>query len=219
MKIINISCFEGNKVDMRQANAVLKYNPDIIIREVPNNSKKPGLIFNKYPANKKPVNELEKIKNDLKKVSKKYPYVLSDVYMFENLKKLWLSGYDVKIYDVDAPSELLHESVKNKWSKKNKPHRRGTHLVWWAYIYVRELIMTKYTKEILTKNKDEKGLTVLVFIQKFHWLNIKFQMSHSKTEIWNYYFGKFNSLTSKEIKKLLKKENAVLYKYWKKLVS
>lgn len=220
MLIKQFNCIEGKNVDLRQANAVLKYKPNIIIQEAPSNSKISDSVFNKYSPANKPLYELKKIRADLKHTAKKYPWVLSVIYVFENIKKLWESGHDVKIYNVDAPSELLRQTLINKWNVIKGPHRRGTHLIWWAYIYLRELMMTKYVSKILAKNKNKKDLTMLIFMQKFHWRNVQFQLLHPQKDIiWKYYFGKFKNLSPKDVEKIIKKENPVLYKYWKELVK
>ena len=217
-KFIQISCVEGNKIDLRQANAILKHKPDIIIQEAPCNFGKPDSIFNKYSPENKPLKKLEEICKSLRKTAKKYPWHMSDVYVYENIQKLWQSGHDVKNYNVDAPSELLKQTLIHKWNQIDGPHRRGTHLIWWVYIYLREVIMTKYVLEILKKNENNKKITVLVLMQKFHWKNVQFQLSHtSKDDIWKYYFGKFKNLKPKDIEELIKKENSVLYKYWNKI--
>lgn len=216
MLVKQFNCIEGNKIDLRQANAVLKYKPDIIIQEAPSNSKTSDSVFNKYSPANKPLHELKKINTSLKHTAKKYPWHLSCIYVNENIQKLWESGHDVKIYNIDAPSELLQQTLINKWNQIDGPHRRGTHLIWWAYIYLRELIMAKYISKILTKNKNKKGLVVLILMQKFHWRNVQFQLSNKKNNIWKYYFGKFKDLSPKDVEKMVKKENSVLYKYWKR---
>ncbi|MEI6843502.1 MAG: hypothetical protein WCK48_03300 [bacterium] len=217
MILKQFSCIEGQKVDMRQAKAILKYKPDIVIQEAPSHNGKADSIFNKYSVKNKPVSELEKINKNLKFLAEKYPWYLSDVYTYENISQLWKLGKNTQIYNVDGPSELLQETIIHKWNTTS-PHRRGTHLVWWVYIFLREKIMTEYISKILLKNKNNKDLIVLVLMQKFHWLNVQFQLAHPKKDvIWNYYFGKFENLKPKDVEEIIKKENATLYKYWKKL--
>lgn len=57
-RYIQKNCIEGRKVDLRQAQAVLKYKPDIILFELPAGKNGAGTIFNKYTANKKPLKKL-----------------------------------------------------------------------------------------------------------------------------------------------------------------
>ena len=58
------NCKEIDKLDLHQANAVLKHKPDIIVLEYPNNNKTPDLPFNQYSPLKKPKGM---IKSRLKK--------------------------------------------------------------------------------------------------------------------------------------------------------
>ena len=214
MKIYQFNCYEGNDIDLRQADAVLKYKPDIIIREAPSSENRASLAFDPRKSVKKLEDNLKRLAVHLQEVAKKDPWVLSDIKMFENAIEVLKTGHKIRIYDVDAPCELLKESRINKWSLlKNKPERRGVNLIWWVYIYLRERTMSKNIAPLF-KNKDQ---SVLVFIQKFHWLNIKFLLSNPKEkEIWNYYFGRFKDLTPAKITSILKRENPILYQYWKK---
>lgn len=215
MKLFQFSCTEGNKVDMRQANAVSRYRPDIIIFEAPCNKKTPDLIYNKFSPSKKPLNELMKDKIELRKVSKKYLWVESDIYVYDNVASLWRGGHDVKMYNVDGPRELLRINLEGGVHWNPKPFCRGTHFIWWVRIYLREKIMTKNIEYIFSKNKNMNGLTVLMFLQKFHWINVKFQLlKPSKEKMFNYYFGSFKGLNPKNIGLIVKEENKELYKYW-----
>ena len=74
--------------------------------------------------------------------------------------------------------------------------------------------MTENIRPVLKENKNK---SILIFLQKFHWLNVQFQLSNpSKDELWDYYFGKFKNIDRKEVANKLKKENNVLYEYWMK---
>ena len=48
MKFIQISCREEGEVDLRQAEAVLRHEPDIIFFEAPFDSLNPGPLCNKF---------------------------------------------------------------------------------------------------------------------------------------------------------------------------
>ena len=217
MKLYQFSCFEGKNIDMRQANAVLKYRPDIIIFEAPCNEKTPDLIYNKFSPSKKPQSELIKYKEMLHKVAKKFSWVESDIYVYDNIATLWKEGHDIKLYNVDGPSELLKINLKFDDKKYPKPYRRGTHFVWWVRIYIREKIMTKNVQWILSHYKNKKDFTGLVFLESFHWRNVKFQLSKPpKKQMWNYYFGNFRDLNQKNIGSRIKENNKLLYKYWLK---
>ncbi len=72
--------------------------------------------------------------------------------------------------------------------------------------------MTENIRPILKDNKDK---SILIFLQKFHWLNVQFQLSNpNKDKLWEYYFGKFKNVKRNDIVNILKRENEVLYKYW-----
>ncbi|VAW12530.1 hypothetical protein MNBD_BACTEROID05-641, partial [hydrothermal vent metagenome] len=107
MKLYQFSCVKGKKVDLRQAGAVLRHKPDVIIFEAPPVGRTPSLIYNKYKPLNKPLVEVVKHRKILQRLAKKAPWVLSDVYVYDNIMKLWADGYDVKLYNIDAPSELL----------------------------------------------------------------------------------------------------------------
>ncbi len=217
MKLYQFSCIEGKKVDLRQADAVLRHRPDAIIFEAPSSGRTPSLVYNKYRPSNKPLAEVAKHKKKLKQVSKKYPWVLSDISVYDNIVKLWKEGVDVKLYNVDASSELLRVGSRIDHDWNPKPHHRGTHFQWWVRIYLREKIMAENIQWVVSKNK-KKDLKVLIFLQSFHWRNVQFLMSNpTKKQIYEYYFGKFKDIEIETIGNKIKKENKILYKYWKKV--
>ncbi len=217
MKTHQISCLEGKKIDLRQAEAVLLHRPDVVIFEAPPVGKTPSLIYNKYSASKKPLREVEKYKRMLRRLATKAPWVMSDIYVYENIVKLWKEGHDVKLYNVDAPTKLLRINLKIDKNWDPKPYRRGTHFEWWVRIYLREKIMTENILEILSKN-NKKDFKVLIFLQKFHWLNVQFLMSKpSKKQTYEYYFGKFKRTNMGAIGCDVRNVNEALYKYWKNI--
>lgn len=211
MKIHQFSCREKRGADPRQADAVLRYKPDMIFCEVPSAEGKASLVFDPRKSIKDTEDKLKEIIKKLRKFSKKVPWAISDIEMHKNVAELLKGGYKVRMYNVDAPVELTKEAILNKWHLMDKPRRRGSHLLWWVYIYLRERIMSKNMKPLL-KMGDQ---TILIFLQKFHWLNVRFLLSNpSKDDIWNYYFGKFKKFNKQNISKILKEENKILYKYW-----
>ncbi len=215
MKILQFNCFEGDKIDLRQANAVLRYKPTCIFFESPGPAKS---IFNKYKPKEKPVQEFNTLIRELKKTGKEYPWVNSEVYTFTNIKKLWDEGHDIKIYPIDGPSELLRVDLK-KFSKayNPRPERRGTQFAWWVRIYLREKIMTQAVKKILGGAEGKREGVILAFVQKFHWKNVQFQLSNpTQEEMYTYYFGAFKEMNPQNIGIKVKETNPILYKYWKK---
>jgi len=108
-KFIQFNCEEGDKVDLRQAKATLKYKPDIIVFELPKDSKELSAIFNHYSCENKPIKKIDLIIKNLKKAAKKYPYAISDVFVWENIKKMWGQGINTQIYNVDSPDKIRRE--------------------------------------------------------------------------------------------------------------
>lgn len=208
------NCREQNRPDYRQARAVLKYRPDIIIFEAPEKNGSPDVIFNRYVCDKKPKEEIKKIQNDLKRVSKEFGYVLSDVRTWQNIDSLWKMGHNTLLYNVDAPSEL-----RSKWFEvwEHMYPCAAKNWLWWVRIYLRERIMANHIKNILRNYKEKSNPTILIFLQSFHWIHVKFLLTNpSKNEIWDYYFGDFREITRKNIAIKIKKMNSIFYKYWKK---
>jgi hypothetical protein len=215
MKILQFNCLEGEGVDLHQANAVLRHKPTFIFFESPGPAKS---IFNKYKSKEKPAQEFKELIRELKKAGKEYPWVNSDVYTFNNIKKLWDEGHDIKLYPIDGPSELLRVNLQ-KFSKLNNPHpeRRGTHFAWWVRMYLREKIMTQSVRGVLKSMKNNDAGVGLVFVQKFHWKNVQFHLSNpTKEEMYKYYFGAFKNINPENIGVKVKEANPILYKYWKK---
>lgn len=216
MKILQFSCKESDKIDLRQADAVLKHRPDAIIFEAPPINGDMESEFNKFTPEKKPLKKKKQYQKMLLKISKKYKWVKSDVYVVDNIMQLWKSGHDVKIYNVDAPKELLKITIGQKWNLMDKPRRRGSLFSWWVYIYIREVIMAENISKIF--KKSPKDSVVLVFLQKFHWLNVKFQLEHkNKKDIFSYYFGKFENVSLSNIDQKVKELGIPeLYRFWSK---
>ena len=69
---LQFSCREQNKPDFRQARAVTKHEPDIILFETPEKDGSPELIFNKYTCKNKPLRKVKIIQGELRRVSKRF---------------------------------------------------------------------------------------------------------------------------------------------------
>jgi hypothetical protein len=217
-KFIQRSCVEGNEIDLRQADAVIKYKPDIIVFELPQDSKEPSKIFNRYSCKNKPFKKIEEIIKNLKKASKNYPYVASDIIVWENIKKLWEQGINTQIYNIDSPTKLRKEFnlFKKPISVEYPAVRRDW--LFWVYLYLREVYMTKNMQMILRKY-SKKNLTILICLQSIHWDHTSFLLTNpSKEKIWEYYFGRFKELKpNKNIENRIKERSKILYNYWKKV--
>jgi len=155
MRFIQISCREVDSVDLRQAKAVLQHQPDVILFEAPGDKPSLSLPYNKYPVHEKPLDEVMKHQAMLRRVSKNYPWVGSDIAVYDSIIKLWKEGHGVKLFHVDAASELLRETIENNWNLTNLPRRRGVHFAWWVYIYLRERTMANNLLKILPKLPKE----------------------------------------------------------------
>src|SRR3989344_7163950 len=157
-RFIQVNCREDRHIDKRQAKAVLKYKPDIILLEYPTIS---GLYEKR--------NNFPKI---TKRVLLKSPWARSDKYMWANIAKLKQKNHNITIYAIDGPYDLVNEA--NIYPCNEKSPNKTANLFWWIRIYLRERFMAENIKKILKNNKTREALTVLVFLQKFHWQHVKF---------------------------------------------
>jgi hypothetical protein len=201
-RFYNFNCRESNALDLRQAEAVLKYQPDIIFLEYPNNDKE-----------LKP--RTRAVKSFSKKTLKASPWAKSDLIMWKNVEHLWRKRLKTKVYAVDGPSEL-NEQYLLAWH--NTYPCATKNWFWWVHIYLRERFMAKHITEALNDYEDGKNPVVLIFLQSFHWQHVKFLLTKpSREKMWKYYFGKFEKeISAREIPKILKRENKTFYKYWQK---
>lgn len=215
-KYIQVDCRETSTLDLRQAKAVLKYKPDIIILEYPNNGQTPDMEFNKYDALKKPKKMVEdRLKEFPEAVLKIHPWARADTVMWENIASLWNSGHQVLVYAVDAPNELTREWLE-VWHHTYPCVKKNW--IWWVQIYLRERKMANNVRWVLDHYQGKRCPTILIFLQSFHWDHVQFLLGNpTKDEIWSYYFGKFPEIDRYNIAKKIKKLNPVFYKYWKKL--
>lgn len=205
-KFIQVNCREGKSIDLRQANAIKRYHPRIVLLEYPNNDRTTAFSFNKYSAKRKPLRVVRKIQDSLKRVARKNPWVLSDVQMWENIISEWGNGNNLLVYKVDGPTDLVSSgNVANDF--RGIPH----HIKWWVRIYLREQFMLKNTQYILRKHPKEN---TLVFLQSFHWNNVEFLLNDPlKSDVWDRYFGRFRELNRAELEKKIKYDKTLL-KYW-----
>lgn len=215
-KYIQVNCRETDKLDLRQANAVLKHKPDIIVLEYPNNKNTPDLEFNKYNALEKPKEIVEKrLKEFPEEVLKTHPWAKADTIMWKNVANLWSKGHQILLYAVDAPNELTKEWLE-VWNHTYPCVKKNW--VWWVQIYLRERIMANNVRWILDRYKEKHNPTVLIFLQSFHWDHVQFLLSGpTKDEIWNYYFGKFPEVDKHDIAEKINRLNTIFYKYWRKV--
>ena len=214
-KFIQFSVLETNKLDYRQARAVLKYRPDIIIFENAAENFNPETLFNKFDVDNKPLKEAMAIQKNLTKASKKFKDALSDVETWKNIMQLWKEGHNVLVYNVDAPREMRREFFE-VW--RHMYPCASKNWLWVASrFYIRETIMAEHVKNIINKYKTKTNPTVLICLQKTHWIHVKFLLNNTvKTRIWKYYFGKFKEISPKNISDKIKTINTVIYKYWKR---
>lgn len=209
-----INCREQNRPDYRQARAIIKYRPDIVIFEYPEIKGNPNSIFNKFSTDKKPLNKIRSIQNALKVSAKRYGYALSDVRTWQNISRLWSEGHNILLYNVDAPHEL-----RNEWFEvwENTYPCALKNWLWWVRIYLRERIMANHIRSIIEEYKGKNNPKILIFLQRFHWTHVKFLLSNpTNAQIWNYYFGKFPQMNEKIIGLKIRRLNRIYYKYWKK---
>lgn len=209
-----VNCVEGNRPDYRQARAVLRYNPDIIIFEMPEKNGVSDSLFNRYIPSKKPQRKILAVQDSLRIAAKKFKYALSDICTWENIAALWKKGNDIKLYNVDAPQELRSEAFAEKEYIYPSALK---HWEWWVPIYLRERIMANHLKTILENYRSKERPVILIFLQSFHWQHVRFLLTNpSRAEIWKYYFGRFPKIRRDTIKLKIKKLNRVYYKYWQR---
>jgi hypothetical protein len=214
-RFIQANCVEGKRIDLRQANVVKKYKPDIILFEIPAGRSGPSLIFNKFSPEKKPVRKVAAIKKGLRTVAHIYPYALSDIRIWENIETLWREGKNTLLFNID-----VSEKLRTYWHKEygDIPYRILIKQWWfWVYLLMREREMKENVEDILRHYKGKKRPIVAVFLQSIHWDHVQFLLSHpSEKAVWKYYFGKFSDITPANIGALLKEMNKVLYGYWRR---
>lgn len=215
-KFIQRDCVEGDKIDPRQATAVLKYRPDIIMFELPGGKNGPDTIFNKCPCEKKPIEKVDEIIKKLNCVAKKYPYAKSDVLVWENIKKLWSDGINTQVYNIDVPDELRR---KNSLFEIDGYPACRKDPVFWAYLFVRDNHMARNIEMILNSYSEKNNPTIAVFLQSIHWKHVEFLLKNpTPAETWKYYFGRFRKLTPETLEELISKRSKVLGRYWQKPV-
>jgi hypothetical protein len=215
-RFIQENCIEGNRTDLRQANVVSKYRPDIIFFELPARKGNPSLIFNRYSIVQKPFKEVERIKHDLKAAAKRFPYALSDVRTWENIERLWRDGRNVLLFNIDGQDEMRQDYFQ--LTRKLTYDQQRKHLLFWVHCYLREIQMANYIRSILKNYKGKTAPTVAVFLQSIHWRHVKFLLKDpSQKEIWKYYFGRFPKINPENLGLEIKRKSDIHYKYWREI--
>lgn len=202
IKYININCRETASLDLRQTKAVLKYKPD--------------LIFLEYPNDQKYLQPIRKpITNFSKKTLQINPWAMSDISMWKNIEILWQEKIKTSVYAVDGPTDLVSEMLY-EWQYMYPCAKKNW--FWWVRIYLRERIMAKHMRKIVSSLDKNKKHTILIFLEKFHWVHVQFLLTNpTEKEIWNYYFGKFKNIDPAFIDNKIKERSDVFFRYWKKL--
>lgn len=217
-KFIQHDCVEGDKVDLRQAEATLLHRPDIIIFEMPQNGNRgPGTIFNRYSCANKPTEKVDEIIKKLKISARKFPYAASDIAVWENIKMLWAEGVNTQIYNVDAPERMRREYFLFK-----NPGYPAVRKDWffWVYLYLRDAHMAKNIRRVLDACSGKKDPTILIFLQSIHWKHVQFLLTNpSREKIWKYYFGNFPNIKPGAIECKIKERSKILGEYWKRVQS
>lgn len=214
-KFKQINCTEsrGSGLDLRQAEAILTYRPDIVLLEYPCNSEPPDMPFNAFAPRDKPDAMVhERIKDFPAEVLEKDSWVAADSVMWRNIAQLWSEGHQVLTYPTDGPSELTSE-WREVWD--NMYPQATKNWVWWVQIYLRERLMAHHIRYVLDKHSDMQKPTVMVYLERFHWIHVKFLLSEpSRQDIWDYYFGRFREVDQTSIADRIGALNPVFYRYW-----
>jgi hypothetical protein len=216
-KYIQVNCIESDSFDYRQADAVKKYKPDIILLEYPNqNTRSPNRVENNFPPGKKPLDNILATQKHLHSddIHALCPWAKSDIKMWDNLMELWKQNHECLVYSIDAPHQLISEFLV-VW--KNMYPSATRNWLWWVQICLREAIMTNHFQWVLSHYRAKTDPTILVFLQSFHYRHVKFLLKNPTPEAkWNYYFGKFPEITPQNIGERIKQENKLFYRYWTK---
>lgn len=211
IKYVQSNSLETGVVDLRQAELIKKYKPDIVVFEIPYTHK---MSFNKYKTSNKPLDEYRKMITYLKRNSKKYPQSQADLKIWENIYNLWKEGKNTLVYNIDAPDEIRNYHF-NKNQKYNTVREKWH---FWIYLFIREMNMAKHMRPILEKIKPDQKVTIAIFLELEHWKHVRFLLTNpSKQQIWDYYFKRFPELTPKNINNGIKNFDKMYYKYWKKV--
>src|SRR5512136_799924 len=99
-RFVQINCRESEKADPRQSRGILKYRPDIVFFETPQDQIPSIHLLNTYPPLHKPLSSVMALQSKLRIVSKKDPWVASDIRTLDNIVKLWNRGHQVLLYNV-----------------------------------------------------------------------------------------------------------------------
>jgi len=204
MRLIHIEESEHkNEISYRKAKEILKIKPNVILFEYPIHEGSSLSDFNKFEPKEKPKQEIEGWKRGLAVSSKKYPWLKAEYKIIEAIEQLWIRGKQIYLFEIDGPVELT--SLKGTKSQLNN-------IVW---NYLREKYMIENIRKM--EARINKKSIVMILCHNFHWKNIQFLLKKpQKEKIWDYYFVK-NGITKspRQIQHELKKQNKILYKYWK----
>lgn len=76
MKLIHVEEPEHKEeISVKKAKGILKIKPDIVLFEYPKDSE-PGTFYNKFLPSKKPMKKFEKLKSNLRKSARLYPWLV-----------------------------------------------------------------------------------------------------------------------------------------------
>ncbi len=205
-------CIEGKRVDLRQAELIARYKPDLIFFELPARNGKPDTVFNKFAANRKPLRDLLAIKRNLLREARRFPYALSDVYVWDAIQNLWEEGRNTLVFNVDRPEDVRRAYFKRHGRVSYARAKR--HWWFWAYLLVRESEMARHIKQVV-ELRGRRNIIAVVLLQSIHWNHVQFLMRNpSKKKIWDYYFGRFPDLTPAKLSALLRTHEQTLFRYW-----
>jgi len=201
-RFIQRSCVEGDHIDLRQAAAIKRFRPDIVLFELPSNQA--------VPTNQA---EIDQIIAHLEIAAKKYPYARSDIAVWQNIGQLWRAGCHLQAFNIDGP-DGLRRVVNTEFTEKYPAVRRDW--LFWAYLYTRERQMADNIERIIN-NCDKPNPTVAVFLQSIHWKHVRFLMRHPQPpQIWRYYFGRFPEITPENIDDKIRQRSPTLGRFWKR---
>ncbi|MBU3958078.1 MAG: hypothetical protein KKB25_03305 [Nanoarchaeota archaeon] len=189
------------RASIKKTKEILKIKPYIILFEYPQDSE-PGTFYNKFLPSKKPLKRFKRLKQNLRKHARKYPWLIGDVKIFEMIERLWRENKQVLLFNMDGPSKLT--------ALCDKIVRSRNRLLFDVWNYLREQYMIKTIRKV--KNEFPRSKIVII-CHDYHWKNIEFLLRNpSKKEVNKYYFSRIDEYIKFDLKKY-----KILQNYWNKL--
>jgi|TARA_B100001971_G_C18065266_1_gene470117 hypothetical protein len=196
MQLIHVSEPEHNiLLNMKKAASILHHKPDIVMFENP-----PSFLsdLNNFEPGNKPEAIIKEWLDLTLRSADRYPWLKTEVKVIKAIMRLWESGNQVLLFEIDGPFDLTgleigEDGIMNR--------------VW---NFLRAICMKNNIQKIEETYPKSKAI---IFLHNLHWKNILFlREKPAKGAIFQYFFREYRDPQQVEI--LI--SNEVLLKYWKK---